>query len=268
MDSQLLVTLFCALVLILAHHQYLTLFLVAYSIIRSRESEETANGAALQVVPPVSIRGPRTLWTKVRSNDWWERIVMMEFDDADWRENFRITRASFMKLCQMMERVMEPCQVTVRNPVPLGMRVAMVLYKLGSWIPWIPSSSECVRSAQVYREENGVLILPRNGRFRRCPNTYQTTDFGRGMHHLKEVSTETLHSSNHRYLYFLLFIYHLASSFACSELWIGCMCKYCVCPLEFWTLNLYKLFYYWCYRRCGWQSHPLFASFWWLQGLR
>ena len=132
MDSQLLVTLFCALVLILAHHQYLTLFLVAYSIIRSRESEETANGAALQVVPPVSIRGPRTLWTKVRSNDWWERIVMMEFDDADWRENFRITRASFMKLCQMMERVMEPCQVTVRNPVPLGMRVAMVLYKLGS----------------------------------------------------------------------------------------------------------------------------------------
>ena len=66
---------------------------------------------------------------KVRSQDWWERVVMMEFTDADWHDNFRMSRRSFTKLCQMMERVMEPCEVTVRTPVPLGMRVAIVLYE-------------------------------------------------------------------------------------------------------------------------------------------
>ncbi|XP_070398318.1 uncharacterized protein [Nothobranchius furzeri] len=69
---------------------------------------------------------------KVRSQDWWERVVMMEFTDTDWRENFRMSRQSFAKLCGMMERVMEPSVVTIRAPVPTAMRVAMVLYKLAS----------------------------------------------------------------------------------------------------------------------------------------
>ena len=69
---------------------------------------------------------------KVRSQDWWERIVMMHFNDNDWRENFRMSHRSFFKLCQIMQRVMEPCEVTVRKPVPLGMRVAMMLYKIAS----------------------------------------------------------------------------------------------------------------------------------------
>uniref|UniRef100_A0A3Q1GZ70 DDE Tnp4 domain-containing protein n=1 Tax=Acanthochromis polyacanthus TaxID=80966 RepID=A0A3Q1GZ70_9TELE len=79
-----------------------------------------------------STRAPRTLWMKVRSQDWWERIVMMEFTDSDWRDNFRMSLQSFTKLCQMMERVMEPCEITVHAPVPLGMRVAIVLYKLAN----------------------------------------------------------------------------------------------------------------------------------------
>nr|XP_054597199.1 uncharacterized protein LOC129163470 [Nothobranchius furzeri] len=69
---------------------------------------------------------------KVRSQDWWERVVMMEFTDTDWRENFCMSRQSFAKLCGMMERVMEPSVVTIRTPVPTEMRVAMVLYKLAS----------------------------------------------------------------------------------------------------------------------------------------
>lgn len=81
---------------------------------------------------PVTTRAPWTLWMKVRSQDWWERVVMMEFTDTDWHDNFRMSRQSFVKLCRMMERVMEPCEVTIRTPVPTGMRVAMVLYKLAS----------------------------------------------------------------------------------------------------------------------------------------
>lgn len=43
-----------------------------------------------------------------------------------------MTRQSFMTLCSMVEGYMAPDEVTVRPPIPLTMRVAMVLYKLGS----------------------------------------------------------------------------------------------------------------------------------------
>lgn len=69
---------------------------------------------------------------RVRSKDWWERVVLMEFDDAEWKEKFRISRRSFVKLCSVMEGVMSPQEVTLRAPVPLEMRVAVVLYRLGS----------------------------------------------------------------------------------------------------------------------------------------
>ncbi len=42
------------------------------------------------------------------------------------------SRGSFNRLCHMMERVMIPSKDTVRAPVPLAVRVAIVLYKLGS----------------------------------------------------------------------------------------------------------------------------------------
>ena len=60
---------------------------------------------------------------KVCSRDWWENVVMVEFTDADRRENFCMSRGSFMKLSEMMERVMKPAKATVRPPVPLKMRV-------------------------------------------------------------------------------------------------------------------------------------------------
>lgn len=32
---------------------------------------------------------------KIRSHDWWERIVKNEFKDEDWLENFRVTKDTF-----------------------------------------------------------------------------------------------------------------------------------------------------------------------------
>jgi len=69
---------------------------------------------------------------KIRRKDWWERVVLTEYDDEDWKKNFRMTRRSFNKLCGFMEGVMKPEVVTVRAPIPLEMRVAIVLYKLAS----------------------------------------------------------------------------------------------------------------------------------------
>ncbi|XDV14258.1 hypothetical protein PO909_002432 [Leuciscus waleckii] len=72
------------------------------------------------------------MWMKVRSKDWWERVVLLEFSDLEWKQNFRMKRQSFTRLCGLVEEFMSPEDVTIRNPIPLIMRVAIVLYKLGS----------------------------------------------------------------------------------------------------------------------------------------
>ena len=77
-------------------------------------------------------RSKRRLWMKSRNKVFWERDVLTLFDDEDWKANFRMTRRSFHKLCGIMEGVMKPKEVTVRPPIPLEMRVAIVLYKLAS----------------------------------------------------------------------------------------------------------------------------------------
>ncbi|KAL2091347.1 hypothetical protein ACEWY4_013610 [Coilia grayii] len=74
----------------------------------------------------------RKVWMKIRSKMWWERDVLTLYDDEDWKNNFRMTRGSFQKLCGVMEGIMKPEEVTVRAPIPLEMRVAIVLYKLAS----------------------------------------------------------------------------------------------------------------------------------------
>ncbi|XP_056292436.1 uncharacterized protein LOC130207772 [Pseudoliparis swirei] len=77
-------------------------------------------------------RSRRAVWMKSRNKVFWERNVLTLFDDEDWKANFRMTRRSFHKLCGIMEEVMKPAEVTVRAPIPLEMRVAIVLYKLAS----------------------------------------------------------------------------------------------------------------------------------------
>ena len=62
---------------------------------------------------PYPNRKARQQWMKVRSKDWWDRIVLTEFTDVEWRENFRMTRTSFMKLCGLVEGFMSPEEVTV-----------------------------------------------------------------------------------------------------------------------------------------------------------
>lgn len=56
----------------------------------------------------------------------------MEFSDLEWKQNFQMKRQSFTKLCGLVEGFMAPDKVTVRAPIPFIMRVAIVLYRLGS----------------------------------------------------------------------------------------------------------------------------------------
>lgn len=50
-------------------------------------------------LPP---RRTRVRRMKIRSREWWDRIMLMEFTDSEWREKFQTTRASSC-LCDMRD---------------------------------------------------------------------------------------------------------------------------------------------------------------------
>lgn len=77
-------------------------------------------------------RKQRSVWMKTRSNDWWDRIVATEFADEDWKENFRMSRASFNELVLLLEPFMSPKTYCVRQPLPVQKRVAIALFKMAS----------------------------------------------------------------------------------------------------------------------------------------
>ncbi|KAL2101891.1 hypothetical protein ACEWY4_003652 [Coilia grayii] len=67
---------------------------------------------------------------KIRDRSFWDRVVLKEYTDEDWRCNFRMSWRTFDKLYGLMSEVMKPDDVTVQAPILLPMRVAIVLYKL------------------------------------------------------------------------------------------------------------------------------------------
>lgn len=105
-------------------------FMVLWHFLREREEADVMQPPPL--IAPLPPPRSRSQWMKVRSKHWWETVVLKEFTDQEWKANFRMTRVSFMRLCTLMSPYMAPEATTVRAPIPLVMRIAIVLYKLGS----------------------------------------------------------------------------------------------------------------------------------------
>lgn len=122
------------LLLLLVLKSRLNIILFLLLIRRQRARYVLCRAACIYQAITMPLPEPRTrrLWMRVRSKDWWDNVVLHHFTDEEWKENFRMTRQSFMTLCSMVEGYMAPDEVTVRAPIPLTMRVAIVLYKLGS----------------------------------------------------------------------------------------------------------------------------------------
>lgn len=77
-------------------------------------------------LPTPQVSQTRGCWMKVRGKHWWDRVVLRECTDEDWKLNFR------MSLCDLVNDIMKPEDNPVRQPIPLKMQVAIVLYKLAS----------------------------------------------------------------------------------------------------------------------------------------
>ncbi|XP_061919157.1 uncharacterized protein LOC133660069 [Entelurus aequoreus] len=127
----------CVLYALMMLHIRSTMALVTMVTFHSRQQQRmivecamNMTSASKQTLASVLSKSSRNCWMRVRSRDWWERVVLKEFTDAQWTDTFRMSRSSFHKLCGLMEGVLSPEGKTVRAPIPLPMRVAIVLYKL------------------------------------------------------------------------------------------------------------------------------------------
>lgn len=96
--------------------------------------------------------------------------VLNYFEDEQWIENFRISRASFLYICDRLRPDLQPVEVDPnlrsRDPVSVEKKVAMTLYFLASGCEYrtvgnlfgVHKSTVCKHVHQVVRLINLVLL--------------------------------------------------------------------------------------------------------------
>ena len=65
----------------------------------------------------LELRSERTVWTKTRSSDWWERIVLESFQEDDWQENFRMSHVTFVYICNELRCRLLRQNTTMRQAI-------------------------------------------------------------------------------------------------------------------------------------------------------
>lgn len=76
-------------------------------------------------------RRKRRFWVRPgRTNAWWNSFVTDNVVAEEWKENFRMSKLSFNKLCDELRPYIEKQVTTMRSPVDVETQVALTLYYL------------------------------------------------------------------------------------------------------------------------------------------
>ncbi|XP_035022999.1 protein ANTAGONIST OF LIKE HETEROCHROMATIN PROTEIN 1 [Hippoglossus stenolepis] len=75
-------------------------------------------------------------WTTTASTDWWERVVMTEFQPSDWLDKFRMSQETFFHLCDKLRPRLARQDTSFRLALPVEKRVAVALWRLASNIEY------------------------------------------------------------------------------------------------------------------------------------
>lgn len=75
-------------------------------------------------------------WTTTTSTDWWERVVMTEFQPSDWLDKFRMSKETFFYLCDKVRPRLARQDTSFRLALPVEKRVAVALWRLASNIEY------------------------------------------------------------------------------------------------------------------------------------
>lgn len=102
-----------------------------------------------------SVRQTRAVWVRDRSHAFLDGIVA-QWDEAEWKRNFRIGRPTFHFLCTELRPYLQRANV-VRKPLTVEERIAISLWRLGTNIEYrsiahlfgVGLSSVCVTVHEV-----------------------------------------------------------------------------------------------------------------------
>ncbi|XP_077186774.1 uncharacterized protein LOC143834080 [Paroedura picta] len=82
--------------------------------------------------------GPHRFWSRQISQDWWERVVLETWGPSQWLQSFRMTKDTFLELCEKLRPELQRQTTTMRAPLSVEKRVGIALWKL--------ATTECYRS--------------------------------------------------------------------------------------------------------------------------
>ena len=74
----------------------------------------------------------RSLCAKERSGEWFEHIINGTFTHNDWISNFRMSRGTFLYICNQIHHLIKKEDTTMRPAITVEHRLALTLYYLPS----------------------------------------------------------------------------------------------------------------------------------------
>lgn len=74
----------------------------------------------------------RVCWMKDRSNHWWDHIVNSTFTSQEWLQNFRLSRETFMYLCDTLVTKIARMDTQMRKAITPEKRIALTLWFLST----------------------------------------------------------------------------------------------------------------------------------------
>ena len=96
---------------------------------RRRKYRQTALLSSLGRKVKRRVRQRRRMWIRPgRSKIWWENFINDKVVNEEWKENFRMSKPNFMKLCNLLRPYIEKETTRFRKPLTVQTQVAITLY--------------------------------------------------------------------------------------------------------------------------------------------
>ena len=102
----------------------------AYLRMRSRRMDKMIADIALEFGKSQTVE--RSLWCRKRSDDWWNVIVDKNFKEEDWVKNFRVSKRTFLFLCEELHPFLYKKDTKLRQAIPVNKRIAVSLWRLAT----------------------------------------------------------------------------------------------------------------------------------------
>ena len=130
-------------------------------------------------------RVARRIWSRPRSRSWWTDIVP-GLSDYEWKENFRLNKATFKFLTDKLREKLQKTDTTFRKALPFDLKIAATLWTLATNVDYriignlfgIARSTACMVFHDMVDGVNEVLTP----KFIRCPITDMFRDIMDGFH--------------------------------------------------------------------------------------